>query len=245
MKHVTRTVLMALVLLGTPAFAQDSPPAPPRQDDPKKDEAKKDDAAKSLDELLGLEEDDSSRGAAEAAEREARDALDRALRAKEISDNFRDAIRQMGVSAELLGEKFDAGLGTQRVQEEIIRKLDDLIASARKEQSSSSSSSSSQSSSQQNRQQPRQQQQNNQQSPSDQNDSSRNNNPADSTQSNAPTQQPEGELKSLLAEGGVEWGSLPERVRDQLMQAMRDQPSALYRRLTQEYYRRLAEESSN
>jgi len=226
-----------------PARAQDqpaSPPAPPaeRDDDEK---MKGQDPGGSLDDLLGLEETEEQRTAREAAEAEAEAALQRALEEERISDAFKDAVRQMALSASLLGEKFDAGIGTQRIQEDILRKLDQLIESARKQQSNSSSSSSSSSQQQQQQQQSRPQQQNqasqNQTNPQ----AASNENPDDSG-----VFPPEDarNIGTMLEETDVEWGSLPARVRDQLLQSMRDRPSALYRKLTQEYYRRLAEEST-
>ena len=51
-------------------------------------------------------------------------------------------------------------------------------------------------------------------------------------------------LEQALEESGVEWGNLPDRVRDMIRQGLRERPSSLYERLTEAYYRRLAEESS-
>jgi hypothetical protein len=47
-----------------------------------------------------------------------------------------------------------------------------------------------------------------------------------------------------LDESRVEWGRLPERVRELILQGRRDRVSTLYERITREYYRRLAEEAS-
>jgi hypothetical protein len=41
-----------------------------------------------------------------------------------------------------------------------------------------------------------------------------------------------------------EWGSLPQRVRDMLLQGRNEKFSSLYEKLTGEYYRRLAEGDS-
>ena len=54
----------------------------------------------------------------------------------------------------------------------------------------------------------------------------------------------DGPLDSEIAEEGEEWGALPERVRDMLLQGRRERFSSLYERLTRAYYRRLAEEGS-
>jgi hypothetical protein len=47
-----------------------------------------------------------------------------------------------------------------------------------------------------------------------------------------------------LEESRVEWGRLPDRVRELILQGRRDRVSTLYERITREYYRRLAEEAS-
>ena len=47
-----------------------------------------------------------------------------------------------------------------------------------------------------------------------------------------------------LSESRIEWGKLPERVRELVLQGRRDRVSSIYERLTREYYRRLAEEAS-
>ena len=48
----------------------------------------------------------------------------------------------------------------------------------------------------------------------------------------------------MIDETRIEWGNLPPRVRDQLLQGRSDKYSSHYERLTREYYRRLAEEGS-
>ncbi len=207
-------------------------------------ETEQDDVDDSLDDLLGLEEDDAGRSAREAAEAESQQELESALREqKAIDDAFLEAIEKMSLSANLLGDKFDSGLGTQRVQEEIIAKLDVLIQAARNQQNNSNSSSSSSASQQQSQpQQVRRQQQN--QPQQGENTQQRNPNPANSSSEYLPTDPVEMEINEILAETDVEWGALPERKRDQLMQAMNDKPSSLYRKLTYEYFRRISDESS-
>ena len=49
-----------------------------------------------------------------------------------------------------------------------------------------------------------------------------------------------GEL-GQMEEGRSEWGRLPQRVRDIIMQSRRDRVSAIYQQATEAYYRRLAE----
>jgi hypothetical protein len=238
-------VVCALFMVSASAQQDDEESAPPTQDEEQQqDEGEMDDGVDdSLDELLGLEEDESGRSARDAAERDAQEELETALsQQKAIDDAFREALEKMSLSADLLGEEFDPGLGTQRVQEEILEKLDLLIQSARNQQGQQSSSSSSSSQQQSQQQQVRRQQQNQQQQ--GQNSAQRTPNPADSSLTDAPTEQMDAEINLILAEADVEWGALPARTRDQLMQAMRDKPSMLYRKLTHEYFKRISDESS-
>ena len=199
-------------------------------------------APPSLDELLGLEPDESEASAREAADRAAQDELDRRLREIEAADAFREALEKMTIAANLLEQSFDPGLGTQRIQEEILAKLDTLIDLAQQNQSNQSSSSSSSSSSQQQQQQPQQQQSNQQQQ---QQQDGEQNSEGDNRGENDPPARQDGVLTGALDETRSEWGSLPDRIREQMQQGMSDQRSSLYRALTEEYYRRLAEESSS
>jgi hypothetical protein len=234
---------MALWVCSPATFAQQEEEAPPpdQGNEEEQDEAQ-DEGGDSLDELLGLEEDESGRSARDAAEREAKEELETALRQQEvINDAFKEALEKMSLSAELLGEEFDPGLGTQRVQEEILAKLDLLIQAARNQESQSSSSSSS-SQQQSQPQQARRQQQN--QPQQGENSAQRNPSPADSSTTEAATEEMDVAINSILAEADVEWGALPERTREQLMQAINEKPSSLYRKLTNDYFKRIADESS-
>ena len=244
----TLTAATALIIVSPIASAQDdtelAPPTEKAEVSPPQDVDEADE--QSLDDLLGIEEDASAESARETAEAEAQAELERALNEQQISDAFKEAIQKMAVSAELLGEKFDSGLGTQRIQEDIIKKLDVLIESAQKQQSnsSSSSSSSSQQQQQQNQQQPRKQQQNQQQqNQQNQAQNNANQNPTDSSSPQPPGSEAV-DINSILSEDRMEWGTLPDRYRDQLLQAMKDKPSSLYKRLTDQYYKRLADEAT-
>jgi hypothetical protein len=210
----------------------------------------------SLDDLLDLDKERPQQPASgddaveapgnseQVAVDEARRELDKQLSEAEVADAFAQAVEKMGVAAEMLDVKFDASLTTQRVQEDIIAKLKQLLDQARRNQSQSSSSSSS--SSQQQRQQQQQQQnpgQRQQQQNQDQN-SQRNPNPADNRGEIDPPGMQEGDVNTVMEETRSEWGNLPQRLRDQLIQGRKDKFSSLYERLTSEYYRRLAEENS-
>ncbi len=212
-------MLVGVVCGALPVCAQDADPLP------------------TLDELLGTEggasEGDEGGVGDElpggASEREAE--LDRLLSGQEIVDAFRTAVALMDRSARRLGESRDTGLTTQRMQEEVLRALDTLIADAqqRGQQSSASSSSSSSQDQQQGQQQPGQQS-----SPR----SASGDNPAEA---GAPGRQ-DGALGPEQAADLAAWGNLPARFRDALVQGASDRFSATYRKLTEEYYRRLAED---
>lgn len=231
--HVTLATVLAM-LQEEPAKTEGDEPAAADEDEEK-------DGAKSLDELLGLEEEP---GATSAAEAQAKKELERKLNDEEVIDAFEQTVEKMGFAATLLDEQFDPGLGTQRVQEDILAQLDTIINEVMQMNQSQQSSSSSSSSNSQNRK-PQQPQNTppSQQQPGQQNSNQRNQNPADAEEGDPPPRQ-NGDLNPLIDEGRTEWGSLPDRVRDMLQQGRRETYSSLYERLTQEYYRRLAEEGS-
>ncbi|MFG0259817.1 MAG: hypothetical protein ACF8LK_05625 [Phycisphaerales bacterium JB041] len=208
-------VLVLLLCGAAPVSAQDADPLP------------------TLDELLGTEGGASEGGdvvelPGEGGETE----LDRLLSGQEIVDEFRSAVDLMTRSAERLSGARDTGLATQRMQEDVLRALDKLIADAQQRGQQSSSSSSSSSSQEQQGQ--RQQQPGQQTSPQ----ASRGDNRGEA---NAPGRQ-DGALGPEQAADLAAWGNLPARFRDALVQGASDRFSATYRRLTEEYYRRLAED---
>jgi hypothetical protein len=142
----------------------------------------------------------------------------------------------MHITADLLEGELDPGLGTQRLQEEILAKLQELIDQAGRLQSSSQggggggggSAAASRST-----------------PPSRPGGrtggSRRNDNPSNSGEGSPPPRQ-EGDVHKVLEESRTEWGHLPQRVREMLQQGSTDVYSSLYRRLTIEYYLRLAEQ---
>ncbi len=215
-------------------------------------------APPSLDDALGLE-------GAEPGDAPPTD-LDAALAGAPPKDILESAIADMRRSARMLDER-KAGLATRRVQESVVRKLDELIATAQRMQQQQQQQQQGQSSSQQQRQGQRQRQQQGQQQgdgrqqgedaprPEDGDASRRRRDGADGEQRGrrdgaareADASQPPGavdpaDMAAQFDESRVEWGQLPPRVRDAVRQGVRDPMSAAYRRLTQEYYRRLAEE---
>ena len=138
--------------------------------------------------------------------------------------------------ASRLEDQHDLSLITQRLQEDILIKLDQVIESAKKNNSGSGGkSSSSQQSSSSNQDQPNQQQQDAQQGQG-------NKSASDSGQEQMPAGASDAQPGDEIAPDGVRWGALPKRIRDALSQGIADEYSALYRRITEQYYRSLADD---
>lgn len=213
-------------------LAQDQPAKqePPKQKPAAEPASPPDDPIKSLDELLGLEK--STPGERPDAADPTRNELDRKLSGEEAAEEFRQAVDLMGETALRITGSRDTGLVTQRLQEDIVRKLDMVIRAAQQQsQSSRSRSSSSQQDKDQADQQGRQRQQRTEQSRD-----------GDNREAIEPPSRRDGALSPEVAARGAAWGSLPERVRDALLQGNEDTYSSLYKRLTEAYYKRLAEE---
>ena len=188
-----------------------------------------------LDELLGLDSDESESSAAEQARRDNEQELERRLAAGEIGDVFELALEKMALSALLLDVKMQAGLGTQRVQLDVLANLDDLIDKAKQMQSQKSSSSSSQSQPDQSLPKPGSRQ-------TGSSDASSQASASQSGQATDPPPRQDGDVGTVLEESGTEWGHLPSRFREMLLQGRNEKFSSLYEHLTREYYKRLAEE---
>ncbi len=233
-----------------------TPPVPP---------AKPTEGGKSLDELLGIPTSgktgdtpataDGQGGAKpdeDPAARAARERLQRGLDEKELDSLLHQALSGMQTSAEQLADRTETGLTTQRVQADVVAKLDQLIEEAKRRSKNSQSKSSSGSSSSQSGQK---QQQGNAQKQGEQDG----NKPGESktrigsqrSKSGDGNREGEGPApvdpdkdQAAMDESQAEWGALPERVRDLIRQGSRDRIASLYQRLTQEYYRRMAEDAS-
>lgn len=201
---------------------------------------------RSLDDLLGIPSTDSTSGEA-ATDRSSDRRLEQSLEGVNMQDLVARAMDGMREAARRLGQDRDAGLGTQRVQQDIVATLDRLLAEAQRQQQSSRGSSRSRS----------RQQQSSSDDPSENNgQSSSSSGPTDASTTGASSepgsdettgQRPADESAvtgAELDESRVEWGRLPERVRELILQGRRDRVSTLYERITREYYRRLAEEAS-
>lgn len=229
-----------------PEPAEKNPTGQSQSGTPDAPKAKNEAKPKSLDDLLGVpaaskDEESSS----DAAEREQRRRLERSLDEASLDDLVAKTLESMkGAAARLVDQK-DPGLGTQRLQEEALKSLDRLMEEAQRQQQQQQSSSSSRSRSrqQQNQNEDPSERQNGQSQPQ----SSRGQRSAssgDSANVEPPPPEDGSVTGSELSESRVEWGRLPDRIREMVLQGRRDRVSTIYERLTREYYRRLAEEAS-
>lgn len=182
-------------------------------------------------------------------------SVQRKLAGQDAGDLFQQALRDMSEASERMGKKSDVFTDTQRLQAEAIQKLDRVIASSSQQQQSSSSSSSSSSQDQQSGSQQSQGSDKNQQqgdrkqgdkqgdqqgdNASKQGENSGGSNPSDRA---GKPPRPPGNPNDPLEQTRKEWGGLPSRTRDELIQAQNEPFSPVYRELTEQYYRRLAEE---
>lgn len=183
----------------------------------------------SLDELLGL-----PRGEETVVDDPTKTDLDRLLSGAEIGNAFNQAVTLMGDVAKRMQDAGDAGLTTQRMQQTILRRLDQLISSLEQQQQQQQQQSSS---SQQ------QQSQSTQRVPSQQQAEENQEQKGDNTgQTNLPDRR-DGALRPALDAARASWGNLPERVREMLVQGSADRFSSMYDAMTQSYYRKLAEEA--
>lgn len=244
MKRVRATIMVSLLSLTctpvssncTVALPQDASPTEPVENDP----------PKSLDELLGIEEESDEKKSL-LEERDRKNLEDR-LQEREIQSDLESAITDMSVAAEIIRNESDVGLDLQRLQKSIIARLDAVIDEAKRRQqdenSSGSSSSSSSSSSQQSTSEPPSNssgEKNGEETTASEQNQTKGSGSDESEISDTVQAGPQG---VLLEESDVEWGRLPQRVREVIRQGMRESISRRYRSLTEAYYRRLAEEAS-
>jgi len=240
--------------IGQPSAAQQ--PAPPAATSPAKQPASQPPPPPepTLDELLGLPksagvvpkspdglkppvaptiEDTGQNPGATSPKDAAKAELDRKLSATEAKDEFEEAVKLMDDTAKRLTTDGDAGLDTQRMQQQVLLKLDKIIDQAQKQKSKSKSKSKSQQQSSDSQSQAQKQSSQTQQQQQQQSPSSRDGMPN--------TAQASGKLNPPPGTGAA-WGNLPDRVREALMQGSGDYTSAKYEALTREYYKRLAEQ---
>lgn len=246
--HGYRSPIETLVERDAQAGSTDAPPSASGGMSPQEGASKPgEDAPRSLDDLLGIPSSDGASGDA-ATDRSSDERLERTLDGANMQDLVGRAMAGMREAARRLGQERDAGLGTQRIQQDVVAVLDRLLAEAQRQQQSSKGSSRSRS---------RQQQQSPSDEPSENNGQSGSSRSAADASSSGSSSEPGSDESTGqrstdesavsgadLDESRVEWGRLPERVRELILQGRRDRVSTLYERITREYYRRLAEEAS-
>lgn len=213
-----------------PAVKPDVKPSPaPEPPEP----AQPDPTLPNLDDLLGIP--GTARTGQPGVADPSKMDLDRLLTGEEIGDAFKEAATLMGDAAKRLKDGKDASLTTQRLQESIVRRLDQLLSSLDQQQQQSSSS--------QQQQQQNQDKKQNQNVPSQQQgerkEESKNENDGTAT---TPPGRRDGALRPGLDAVRSSWGQLPERVRDMLVQGSNDTFSSMYEKMTEAYYKKLAEQ---
>lgn len=189
-----------------------------------------------LDELLGLSENNSDQN---KSPEPAPTDLDKSLNPEDqpaappIAKLFLDAIQAMNASADRLNDQHDPGLVTQRLQEDALLKLATLIKQAQKQGNKS-------------KQGGKQQSQKKKKNPDNQKKQSNTGQAKPGDQAAVKDSRParrEVELKGNISENRSEWGNLPARIRDLLLQGSNESSALLYKHLTELYYKKLAEES--
>ncbi len=206
------TACLVLGFAGVPAWAQDAGP--------------------SLDDLLNLPGTGEREDAGEPAGPPEAPAMN-------LGDVFSQAVSQMGEAAERV--ESDPGLGTQRVQEEVLVKLDQIIAEVQRRQQQGQGQGQGQAQGQQRSSQPgtgATGQQPGQQPGPGQPNAGRGDGNATPGHATAIEPGSTAELAEAIRQG---WGSLPPRARDQISQGLTQHVSPVYRDATEAYFRRLAE----
>lgn len=199
----------------------------------------------SLDELLNLAPDqpavtEPDRGDTTSpdATQPINESVGEALSASQASDAFEQAIDEMDRVSRRLGRSLDPGIETQRMQESILRKLDQVIDAAKQQQSSGSGGGSGE---------PREQDPGSQQLAQQDADGAAGQPKPGGTQASTGEAgvttpiQPE-DQDTAIEQLRKEWGVLPPRVREELSDGLRERFSPLYRRMTEAYYKALAEQ---
>jgi hypothetical protein len=258
MINLSMYVFSVCIAVAPPAPAPIQPPVPAQPPTPSAT-----DKPPSLDEALGLGD-----GAKQSNTTTAASELQRSLDGAKPRDILNSAIDDMKHSAQLL-EANDSGISTRRVQESVVRKLDELIATAQRmkqQQSQQGQESQGQQSQGQSGKSKNQGAKDGKDGKDGQDgkkpEPSENGQPrggrdgeqdqdgangkrrkdGDATANEPPELVDPTMNDAQFDEGRAEWGRLPPRVREAVRQGLRDPMSAAYRQLTQDYYRRLAEE---
>jgi len=159
-----------------------------------------------------------------------------ALSMPEAADVFEQALRAMDRAARRLGEELNSGLETQRLHTSILAKLDQVIESAARHQDNGSSQSASEL---------RWKETGSTQNAPSQPSSSATWSDREAGREHSGQFAPgsfEKKAATGLRGGRVEWGNLPDRLRDELLQGINERTSSVYKKTTEAYYQRLAEE---
>jgi hypothetical protein len=198
-----------------------------------------------LDELLDLPsgepvkvETDSDTSTAPDRDESLNESIGDAISASDAADAFEQAVGEMDLVSRRLGRSLDPGIETQRMQESILRKLDQVIKAAKQESSGGGGGGSGE---------PQEQDQGGEQL-AQQDGKASGGEPTGSGQqpstgaagTGSPID-PENQ-DSAIEQLRKEWGVLPPRVREELSDGLRERFSPLYRRLTEAYYKALAEQ---
>lgn len=170
------------------------------------------------------------------------------------------ALERMRQASDRMGENQDVGLQTQRLQVSALSLMDQVIAEAAKRQQQKQQEQSSQEQSQQQKQQNGSEKNASQSQPKPGQPGGSSQSGEQPGQSGQPGQQSKGGDPSRdgttpgspadakagqpLEEMKNQWGNLPPRLRDQLLQGMNERFSPIYQQLTEAYYRKLAEAST-
>jgi hypothetical protein len=167
--------------------------------------------------------------------------LERMLETETSGDPFASAIQQMQAVARRLGQRGELGPDVQRQQEQIIKKLDQVLAKAQQQQQGGGGQSGQQN--QQRQPSGQRQQQGGGQSGSEQQQTSAGQqpgqNPGGASGRGNPSRVRESDPMESVRKG---WGGLPPRLRDELSEGLGEEFSPVYESLTESYYRRLAEQ---
>lgn len=244
MKSARRILLLATCAAGALAFAADPALPKPAEKSPESPPAKpapKPASLPDLDSLLGTTKPgdqkpgDKKPGDTPTDQKPGADTtrkeLDRQLSPQEQADEFASIVRLMGDAADRVEKDRDPGLDTQRVQEDVLTRLDRIIKAARQNQQQQQQQSQSQ-------QDQDQQQNQNQRTQSQQQQQAQ----QAADQANQGPARQDGALSTPSAAAPAAWGDLPAHVRDALLQGFSDKFSSMYKSATESYYRKLAEE---
>ena len=188
--------------------------------------------------------DAAADGAVDAAVDGAADADEPVrLGADQTSQLFEAMIGEMRSAAKLMREDEDAGARTQRLQDAALRRLEQIIAQAESQQQGGSSSKG------------QQQQDQGAASAAQQNSDRTAQSGSSSSSDGNPNEQADGREGGMDRPGGgdavinpfresrTEWGNLPPRLRDELVEGANERFSPVYRQLTEWFYKRVAEET--